>query len=65
MIAAIVIAIVFIIIIIIIIITILLPVTVSNAEYSSFHLYQNLIKTHFPPIKTKVRGKMISTQTAA
>lgn len=64
MIAAIVIAIVFI-IIIIIIITILLLVTVSNAEYSSFHLYQNLIKTHFPPIKTKIRGKMISTQTAA
>lgn len=62
MIAAIVTAIVLIITIIIII---LLPVTVSNAEYSSFHLYQNLIKTHFPSMKTKIRGKTISTQTVA
>lgn len=52
-------------IIIILIITILLPITVSNAKHSSFHLYRNLIKTHFPLMKTKIRGKMNSTQIAA
>lgn len=36
-------------------IAILCPVTVSEAQYSGFHLLQNVIKAHLPPLKTNRR----------